>query len=113
MSALRAAAEAHAFHLDIAGAQHIVGPVLDPPGHDDIGRTSVRGIVLEPAVLRRVVRGGEDNAVGETLASLAIVDKDCPRHDRRRSHAVVLLDDGVHMIAGEDFERRAAAWASS
>ncbi len=67
----------------------------------------MRGIVLEPAVLRRVVRGGEDNAVGETLASLAIVDKDCPRHDRRRSHAVVLLDDGVHIIAGEDFERRA------
>ena len=33
-----------------------------------------------------------------------IVHKDCPRDDRRRSHAVVLLDDGVHVIAGEDFE---------
>ena len=64
-------------------------------------------IVLEAAILRRVVRRGYDNAVGETLASPAIVHKDCPRDDRRRSHAVVLLNDGVHVIAGENFERRA------
>ena len=67
----------------------------------------MRGIVLEPAVLRRVVRGGDDNAVGEMLGSPAVMDKNCVRDDRRRSYAVVLLDDDVHAISGEDFESRA------
>ena len=67
----------------------------------------MRGIVFEPAVLRRVVRGRDDNAVGEMLGSPAVVDKNCARDDRRRSDAVVLLDDGVHAIGGEDLESRA------
>jgi hypothetical protein len=51
------------------------------------------------------VRGGDDNPVGKPLLSPAIVDEDCPRDDRRRGHAVILLDDGVHVIAGENFKR--------
>ena len=47
--------KAHPFHTSITVAQQVVGPVLDPPGHVDIGRTSVSRIVLEPTVLRRVV----------------------------------------------------------
>jgi hypothetical protein len=57
--------EAHAFHAEIALAQDIVGPVLDPPGHVDICWTSVSCIVLESAVLRRVMRRGDDNPVSK------------------------------------------------
>jgi hypothetical protein len=87
--------------------QQIVSPVLNPPGHVDIGRTSVRRIIFEPAILWRVVRGGDDDAVGEMLASPAIVHKDSARDDRRRRHAIVMLDNDVHIIASEDFKRRA------
>ena len=99
--------EPHPFYAGIAAPQKVIGAVLDPPGHVDIGRTSVSRVVLEAAVLRRVMRRGDDNAVGELLASPAIVDEDRVRDDRRRRHPVVLLDDGVHAVGGEDFERRA------
>ena len=64
-------------------------------------------VVFESAVLRRVVRGRDDNAVGKMSISPVIMDENRPRNDRRRGHCVILLDDCVHAVAGEDFERRA------
>ena len=39
----------------IALSQKFIGSVLDPVGHVDIGRSSMSGVVFEPAILRRVV----------------------------------------------------------
>jgi hypothetical protein len=48
---------------------------LDPVGHVRISRAAVGRIVLESPVLGRVMRGGDDNAVGQTTPALAIVSQ--------------------------------------
>ena len=46
------------------GAEQGVGAVLDRGGDVGVGRAAVGRVVLEPAVGRRVVRRGDDDAVG-------------------------------------------------
>ena len=41
------------------------------------------------------------------LFASAVVDEDCVRDDRRRRHAVSLLDDRLHPVCRQYFERRA------
>ena len=79
----------------------------DPSGHVGIGRAAVGRVVLEAAVLGRVVRRRDDDAVREVLVAAAVVDEDGPRDDRRRRHAVVALNDGLDAVRRQDLERRA------
>jgi hypothetical protein len=97
--------EAHSLHPGIAVPQKFVGPVLDPLGHVSISRTTVRRVVLETAVLGRVVRRGDDNAVREMLGARAVVDEDRARDDRGRCKSAVTLDDCLHPIGRQNFER--------
>src|SRR5208337_2743204 len=99
--------EAHSLHSGIAVPQKFIGSVLDPLGHVGICRTAIGRVVLEPAILRRVVRGGDDNAVGEMLGAGAVVDQDGARDDWGRCEAVVSLDDGLHLVGRQYFERGA------
>ena len=92
-------------HLGIAVAKQRVGARLDPLGDIGIGRPAVGRIVLEAAVLRRIVRGRNDDAVGEAIAAPAIVDEDGVRNDRRRREAVVALDHGRHVVGRQHLER--------
>ena len=46
-----------------------VGLALDPAGDVGVGRAAVRRVVLEAAVLGRVVRRRDDDAVGERRAA--------------------------------------------
>ena len=107
VEALRAALYTHALHAGIAASEQLVRAVLDPVRHVGIGRTAVRGVVLEAAILRRIVRRRDHDAVGEVILAAAIVNQNRPRDDRRRSHAVVLLNDGFHAVGRQDLERRA------
>ena len=52
------------------GGEERVGPVLDPAGHVGVGRAAVGRVVLEPAVVGRVVRRGDDDAVGGAARSV-------------------------------------------
>jgi hypothetical protein len=99
--------ERHARHAGVPGAQQEVGAVLDPPRDVGVGRTAVGRVVLEAAVLRRVVRRRNDNAVREVLAAAAVVHQDRVRDDRCGGDTVVALDDGVHPVGREHLERRA------
>src|SRR6266700_1834259 len=92
------------FDAGVALAQQSVGPVLDPRGDVEVSGTTVGWIVLETAVLRRVVRGRDDNAVGEVLCTIPVVNEDVPRDDRCRRDAVVLLDDGLHGIGRQHLQ---------
>ena len=94
-------------HPRIAVAQQRVGARLDPLGDIGIGRPAVGRIVLEAAVLRRIVRGRDDDAVGEAIAAPAIVDEDGVRDHRRRREAVVALDDGRHIVGRQHLQRGA------
>src|SRR5581483_1948560 len=94
----------HAAHVAVAGLQQLVGPVLDPPGHVGVGGAAVGRVVLEAAVLGRVVRRRDHDAVGQVLPAAAVIDEDGARDDRRRRHAVVALDHGLDAVGGQDFE---------
>ena len=75
--------------------------------HVGIGGAAVGRVVLEAAVLGRIVRRRDDDAVGEVLLAAAVVDEDGSRDDRRRRDAVVALDDGLHAVGRQDLQRRA------
>ena len=68
-----------ALHAGVAGAQQLVGAILDPPRDVGVGRAAVGRVVLEAAVLRRIVRRRDDDAVGEVPAAAAVVDEDRAR----------------------------------
>ena len=44
--------------------QQCIGPVGDCPGNVGISRSAVGRIVFDAAAVRRIVRRGDDNAVG-------------------------------------------------
>jgi len=87
--------------------QELIGSILDPLGYIGVGRSSIGRIVFKPAVFWRVVRRGDDNAIGEMLGAAPIVDEDRPRNRRRRRHTVVALNDGLDAVRRQDFERGA------
>ena len=99
--------ERHAFDSGIFRAQQLVSTVLDPARHCRVGRAAVGRIVLETAVLRRVVRGRDDDAVGEVILTATVVNQNGSRDDRGRSYTVVLLNDRFDAIGREHFESRA------
>ena len=66
----------------------LVGPLGDHARRVGVGRTAVRRVVLEAAVGRRVVRGRDHDAVGQTRAGrqvLAAVGAEDRVRDRRAS----------------------------
>ena len=111
------AARGHAFYRGIFLPEQGVGAVLDPAGDVGIGGAAVGRIVFEPAVVRRVVRGSDDDAVGQAVGAAAIVDEDGMGDDGSGGETVMLLEDGLDAIGGEDFEGGVlggalAAWVS-
>ncbi len=95
----------HSLHAGVSTSQQLVRPVLDPSRHPGIGRAAIRRAVLEASVLRRIVRRGDHDTIGEVIFASAIVDQDGARNHRRRRHAVLPLDDGLHSVARQDFKR--------
>ena len=61
-------------------AQQLVGPVLDPLRDVGVGRAAVGRVVLEAAVLGRIVRRRDDDAVGE----VSLCGRGCGRGWRAR-----------------------------
>ena len=82
------ALERNSRHAAEAVGEQRVGALLDPAGDVRVGGPAVRRVVLEAAVLRRVVRRRDHDAVGEPAAPAAVVGEDRVRHDRRRRVAV-------------------------
>ena len=64
VSAARGPGERHAAYVAQPGREQLVGAAGDPAGGVGVGRAAVRRVVLEAAVRRRVVRRGDDDAVG-------------------------------------------------
>src|SRR2546429_9543135 len=62
-------------HARVALVQELVGPALNPPRHIDIGRTAVRWVEFEAAVLGRVVRWCDDDAVRQVFLAATVVDE--------------------------------------
>ena len=93
-----------AFYGGEAGGDDLVGAVLDPLGGGGVGWAAVGWVVLEAAVLGWVVRGGDDDAVGEVDLAAAVVGEDGVGERGGGGVGEVVVDDGVDVVGGEDFE---------
>jgi hypothetical protein len=108
--------EGNPLHAGIAVSQKLIGPVFDPLGRVGVGRPPIGWVVLEPAVRRWVVRGGNDNAIGQSIVAGAVVNEDGTRDDRRRREPLVSLDYGLYVICRENAQAQVSAvrcaWAN-
>ena len=67
--------ERHALDVGIGPAQQLIGAVLHPRRHVRIGGAAVGRVVLEAAVLRRIVRRRDHDAICEARPPAAVVDE--------------------------------------
>ena len=97
--------ERNARDVAVLRREQLVRPLLNPLRDVGVGRAAVRRVVLEAAVLRRVVRRSDHDAVGQVRCAAAVVHQDRAGDDRRRREPAVALDDRVDAVAGQHFER--------
>ncbi len=96
-------------HLPQAVAQVGVGRVCDDAGDVGVGGPAVGRVVLEPTVARGVVRGGDDDAVGQPRPLRREVLAPVGREDRVRDRggrgvAVAGVDEDGDTAGDEDLE---------
>ena len=77
----------------------------DPRCYVGIGRSTIRRVVFEAAVLGRIMRRGDDDPVGETALAIVVVGQDRVRNDRRRRVPAALVEHRVNLIGGKYLER--------
>ena len=65
----------------------------------------MRGIVLEAAVLRRVVGWRDDDAVRESRRAAAVPGEDRVRDDGRRREPVAIVDHDFDFVCRQNFQR--------
>ena len=99
-----------AFHAFEAALQQLIRSGFNPAGDAAIGRSPIWGVVLEPAVVRRIVRRRNDNAVGQAPAhgAPAVVAHDSVRYRGRRCVRVVLGEHDVDAVGREHLDRGGA-----
>ena len=92
--------------LDVfeAGGDEFVGAVFDPLGSGGVGGAARGWVVFEATVLRRVVGGGDDDAVGAVELGVLVVGEDGVGEGGGGGVAEMLVDDGLDVVGGEDFE---------
>jgi hypothetical protein len=88
-------------------AEQPVRLVLDPARHLAVGRSTVRRVVLEAAVLGWVVRRYNDDPIRPTAGVVPVVGQDRVRHDRRGREAVSGVDLHVDAMRDEHLDRAA------
>ena len=87
------------------GLEQVVGAVLDPLGGAGVGGAAAGWVVLEAAVLGRVVRGRDDDAVGERLNAVLVVREDGMRECGRGGVTESGVDERGDAVGGEHLER--------
>ena len=85
-------------------SQERVRGLLDPAGDVGVGRAAGGRIVFEAAVFGRVVRGRDDDPVGQPGRAAAVVAKDGVRDDRRRRVAAIPVDHHLDAVGGQHLE---------
>src|SRR5262249_49812323 len=93
-----------AFHVAVTALEDLVGALLHDVGDVGVGRAAVGRVVLEAAVGRRVVAGGDDDAVGQAGRAALVVGQDGVRHDRGGRESVVVLDPHIDAVGRQDVE---------
>ncbi len=96
-------------HLLERTLQQLVGARLDPARDIAVGRATIRRVVLEPAIRGRVVRRGDDHAIGHAGAAATVVREDGVREHRRRRVLVVFCEHDLDAIGGEHLKGAGAS----
>ncbi|CCK01638.1 hypothetical protein BN129_4445 [Cronobacter sakazakii 701] len=93
-----------ALHLFQAVRQQFVSAVFDHFGDVGVCRAAVRfWVVFDAAIVRWVVRRGDDDAIGLRAAAFVML-KNGIRNRRRRRITVVLLHDDIDAVGGQHFQ---------
>ncbi len=103
--------ERRSTHSRVSAAQQLVGSILDPLRYVRVGRSAIGRVVLDAAILGRVVRWGNNDAIGQIRLARAVVYENGPGYDGCRRHAVVLLNDRFDAIGGQHLQRGALCWS--
>ena len=100
--------EGHPSHARDVAADQLVGAGGDDARRVGVGRPAVRRVVLEAAVLGRVVRRGDHDPVGEARARRTpLVGADDRVADRGSGREpVAVVDQHGHVVGDQHLERR-------
>ena len=82
-----------------------VGGALDGAGDVGVRRSAIGRVVFEAAILRRIVRRRDHDAIGEAALAALVGGEDGVRDHRRRRVAVVLVDHHLDAVRREHFQR--------
>ena len=85
--------------------EETVGGALDGGGDVGIGRPAIGRIVFEAAILGRIMRRRDHDAVGEAVCAALVGGEDGVRDHRRRRVAVMLVDHHLDAVGREHFQR--------
>ena len=103
---LQRTGQRHPLHRLEPVAQDLVGPLGDHARRVGVGRAAVGRVVLESAVARRVVRRGDDDAVGQVAVAAAVERQDRVADGGRRRVAVGRVDHRHDVVGGQHLQRR-------
>ena len=106
LRALQRPGQRHPLHRLEPVAQDLVGALGDHAGGVGVGGAAVGRVVLEAAVARRVVRRGDDDAVGQVAVAAAVERQDRVADRRRRGVAVGRIDHRHNVVGGQHLQRR-------
>ena len=90
-------------HIAQSVSQNVVGALLDTRGYIHIRRSAVGRVVLEAAVLGRIVRGADYDAV-RLLAVLPVVGQHREGDQWRGCEAVICCDQGRYAVTGQHLD---------
>jgi len=84
--------------------EEAIGGPFDPGGGSHVRRTAAWRVVLEPSVLRRIVRRRQDHAIGQVLGADAVVGQDRVRDHGRGRVSVAGVDHRENVVCGKDLQ---------
>ena len=97
--------ERNPLHALKAGLEKLVGLRLDPVGDGGFRRAAVGRVVFEAAVMGRIVRRRDDDAVGESGLAPAVVGENRVGNDRGRGVFVAFRDHDLHPVGRQHLKR--------
>src|SRR5206468_2711074 len=87
-----------------SGINEFVCGALNPVRCVNIGRSTVRRVVFEAAILRRIVRGRDDNPIRQTSRPAGVVSEDRVRNEWRGSVGIAAIEHGFGAVCGQYFD---------
>ena len=85
--------------------QQFIRVRLDPARDIGARGPTVRGVVLEAATVRRIVRGRDHDPVGEARGSPAVIGEDGVRDGRRRRVFIARRNHDLDAVGSQHLER--------